>query len=335
MKSVRKRAACGGAAAVKQVLRCGALLFLIAVPAFAQEQTGTLRAALHEEGLPLDSPDLPNLDQKITSGAELDATEQFVVAYYHDDGSGILNPPLHLLRFDRKTRTWQKSELGEAPSAEAAADPCYGSVLDIRSFGEGLVIETHINPSAGCALIVSKALKLTATLDGWVLGVLAEGAVLYQRSEVHFATVHPAEIAIYDTRSKKDFVIFPPNTETPVRQQLTAALNSFFRTHQDYCAKADDPCDPAIFDSDLENKPAVEDREQAIAFSISYELQGYGQDASKPAGPNHVVYVYRNASDESKMEFRELLPEEIKAQFGEVSLQDLLTPERLRAIFQK
>ena len=320
---------------MKQVLLSAVLILLAVPPACAQEQTSTLRAALHEEGLALESPDLPNLDQKITSGAELDAADQFVIAYYHDDGSGMLNPPLHLLRFDRKTRLWQKSEIGAAPSADTAADPCYGSVLDVRLFGDGLVIETHINPSAGCALVVSKDLKLTATLDGWVLGAFSDGALLYHRSQVHFATVHPAEIALYDTKSRKDFVIFPPKAETPVRQKLSSALSNFFKAHQDYCAKANDPCDPMIFDSNLNGKPALDDREQAFAFSISYELQGYGQDEAKPVGPANVVYVYRNANDESKLEFRELLPDQIRARFGEVSLKELLAPERLDAIFGK
>lgn len=320
---------------MRQLLLPAALLCLLVFSALGQDQTGTLRAALHEEGLALESPDLPNLDQKITSGAELDAADQFVIAYYHDDGSGILNPPLHLLRFDRRTRAWQKSEIGAAPSANTVADPCYGSVLDVRSFGEGLVIETHINPSAGCALVVSKDLKLTATLDGWVLGAFSDGALLYHRSQVHFATVHPAEIALYDTKSRKDFVIFPPKTETPVRRKLTSALTDFFKAHQDYCAKANDPCDPTIFDSDLDGKPALDDLDHAVAFLISYELQGYGQDEAKPAGPANVVYVYRNANDESKLEFRELLPDQIKAQFGEVSLKELLAPDRLDAIFGK
>ena len=320
---------------MKRFLLAVALAFLAGFPRAAQEETGTLRAALHEEGLSLDAPNLPNLDQKITSGAELDAEDQFVVAYYWDHGTGMLNPPLHILRYDRKTRVWQKAEIGNAPEPGTVASPCYGSVLDVRAFGEGLVIETHINPSAGCALVVSKELKLAASLDGWVLGEFPEGTLLYHRSQVHFATVHPTEIAVFDLKSKKDLVIFPPKTETSVRRKLTVELGEYFKTHRDYCAKANDPCDPRMFDSDLDGKPAIDDREHALAFSISYELQGYGQDENKPAGPASVIYVYRNANDESKIEFRELLPDQIKAQFGDVSMRELLAPERLKAIFER
>jgi hypothetical protein len=309
-----------------------AALLLLALPAPAQ-QDGTLRSALHEEGLPLDSPVLPALDQKITGGAELDSPEQFAIAYYLDKGTRNLVPPLYVLRFDRKTRTWQKGEIGD--SAEAVIDPCLSQVLDVRSFGEGLVIETHINPSAGCALLLSGNLKLEATLDGWVLDAFSDGALLYHRSQVHFATVHPAEIAVFDPRAKKDFTIFPPKAETPVRQRLIAELREFFKTHQDYCRAANDPCDPLRFDSALDGKVALDNREHALAFSISYRLQGYGQEESKPAGPGSVIYVYRNADDESKWEVRELLPAELRAQFGEISLSELLEPERLKLIFQK
>lgn len=66
-----------------------------------------------------------------------------------------------------------------------------------------------------------------------------------------------------------------------------------------------------------------------------HRLQGDGQEEAKPAGPGRVIYVYRNANDESKLEVRELLPAKIKAQFGEVSLQDLLDPERSKLIFSE
>ena len=314
-----------------------AALLCLAFAARPQEQDGTLRGALHEEGLPLDSPNLPNLDQKITSGAELDTAGQFAIAYYLDNGTRRLDPPLYVLRYDRKAKTWQSGAIAQAGADThgAEAPPCLGSVMDIRSFGDGLILETHINPSAGCALLLSKELKLESSLYGWVLDTFADGALLYHRSQVHFATVHPTEIAVFDTRAKKDFTIFPPKGETPVRQKLIAELQEFFKTHRDYCSKANDPCDPRMFDSALDGELTLDNREHALAFSISYRLQGYGQDEAKPSGPGSVIYVYRNADDESKIEVRELLPAEIKARFGEVSLQDLLDPDRLKVIFQK
>jgi hypothetical protein len=311
-----------------------ALSFLAAAILLSAARAQTLRDALAAKQVVIEGASLPNLEKKITSGAQLDDANQFVIAYYLDDGSGLLNPPLYLDRFDRKNNTWESGALGKAGSEEAAS-PCFGSVLDITSLSDQFILETHINPSAGCALIVSRGLKLEATLDGWVLGHFEDGTIVYHRSQVHFATVHPARIAVYSEHTRKDFTIFPPQTESPVRARLTAALRDFFQTHQDYCVKANDPCDPAEFDSALAGKIALDGREHAIAFVISYELQGYGQDQSKPSGPSQVTYVYRNVNDEAKVEYRELLPEDLKAQFGDISLQELIEPDRLDVLFQK
>ena len=46
-----------------------------------------------------------------------------------------------------------------------------------------------------------------------------------------------------------------------------------------------------------------------------------------------MIFVYKKENEESKVEYRELMPDEIKAQFGNVSEQELLEPERLIVIF--
>lgn len=309
---------------------------LIALGMLAVSTTNaqTLRDALMQRQLPLAASNLPNLDQKITSGAELDDANQFAIAYYLDDGTGTLNRPLFIDRYNRGSATWQSGKLGDAGAGSAQIDtPCYGSVLDITPLGDQLLLETHINPSAGCVLIVSKDLQSTAQLYGWLLGHFDDGAIIYERSQVHFATVHPAEVAVYDEKTKKDFNLFPPKRDSPVRARLASKLREFFRTHQDYCRKANDPCDPKTFDSEVSEKTAVDGREHAVAFEVSYELQGFGQDVQKPVGPTRVIYVFRNANDEAKVEYRELLPEEILTRFGDVSLKELVDPERLKTIF--
>jgi hypothetical protein len=305
----------------------------LAVPSSVAQ---TLRDALAQKQLPLAAANLANLEQKITSGGELDDANQFAIAYYLDDGTGMLNPPLYIDRYNRQSATWQSGRLGEATAGSAKMDSdCFGSVLDITTIGERLLLETHINPSAGCILIVSKNLELETELNGWVLGHFDDGTIIYERSQVHFATVHPAEVAVYDEKTKRDFNLFPPKQDSPMRARLASELREFFSTHQGYCQKADDPCDPETFDSELGEKIALDAQEHAVAFAVSYELQGFGQDPQKPAGPSRVIYVYRNVNDEAKVEYRELLPEDIKARFGDVSLQELADPERLKIIFQK
>lgn len=79
----------------------------------------------------------------------------------------------------------------------------------IESIGGRLAIETLLNPSAGRALVFSQDLKLEGTLFGWLIGRLTNDELIYERSEVHFAPVHPTELALYDARAKRESAIFP------------------------------------------------------------------------------------------------------------------------------
>jgi hypothetical protein len=312
-----------------------AILGFIRIASARADDAKTLRETLAAEGISVEGKSLANIDKRITSGATLKNADEFLIAYYLDDGSGLLNPPLYLHRLDRKTNIWTSATLGEiGSSADTPDSVCYGAVLDIGSFLDRYILETHINPSAGCVLIVSHELKFRTVLYGWVLGHFDDGTIIFHRNQIHFATVHPAEIAVYQEKNRKDFTFFPPKAETPVREVLTAELRDFYHTHQDYCAKANDPCDPMEFDSSLTGQIAVDEHSHAAAFSISYELQGYGQDEKKPSGPNAVVYVYRNLDDVNKIECRELLSADVKARFGDISLQKLVEPAQLEMIFE-
>jgi hypothetical protein len=294
----------------------------------------TLREVLAAEKLPLDPGALNNLDAKISSGAELNDAQQFVIAYYVLDATGQLNPPIFVDAYDRAARRWRTGEIkAGAARDEGADDNCFGSILAVVAFSDSYALETHINPSAGCEIILSRDLKVKASLYGWIVGHFRDGGIVYHRSQVHFATVHPAEIAIYDPATGKDFNIFPHPPFQEVRLQLTEKLREFYKTHQDYCQKADDPCDPEEFDSSLEGKVVTDDRQHAMAFVISYELQGFGQDEYKPGGPSEVVYVCRHVNDESKMEYREILRNEVRERVGNVPLEQLVEPAVLEKIF--
>jgi hypothetical protein len=304
----------------------------------AQARTETLKETLAAKHLPVEAAKLANLEKSITSWAELDDANQYVIAYYLDDGSGMLNSKLFLDRYDRKSGEWKSGQLPEGPVkvGENAdeTDVCLGSVLSVTASGGRLFLETHINPSAECVLIVSDALKLQESLYGWLVAHLGEDILIYQRSEVHFAPVHPAEIALYDLRTKRDVTIFPPKPEPAIRRARTAQLQNFYKENQEWCNKNDDPCDPESFDSELGEKVVTNEAEAAVAFLISYEqIQLVQGDVQKPSGPKDVLYIYRGVNDEAKMEYRELLLEHAKAHFGTDSLQNLLQPEILKKIF--
>jgi len=313
------------------------LLAIVWLSGETRSEENTLRQALFVKHLPIEAAKLANLDKNITSWAELDDADQYVIAFYLDDGSGMLNPPLFVDRFDRKASAWNSAELSDARAKVERIEidtECLGSILGIQSSAGHLFLNTHINPSAGCVLVLSAELKLQVSLYGWVVGHLGEDALVYHRSEVHFAPVHPAEIAIYDLRSKRDITIFPPKPESPIRQARSAQLAEFYKVNKDWCTKNDDPCDPESFDSELGEKVATNDSQAALAFLISYEqIQLVQGDVQKPSGPKNVLYIYRRVDDETKMEYREMLLADATSRYGTANLQDLLQPQFLEKIF--
>ena len=191
-----------------------------------------------------------------------------------------------------------------------------------------------MNPSAGCLLVLSPALKLETTLYGWLERMLGEDTLIYQRSQMHFAPVHPAEIALYDLRTRRDVTLFPRKPDSAIRRARTAQLAEFYKANKEWCKENDDPCDPENFDSGLQEEMATNEAEAAVAFLISYEqIQLVAGDVQKPSGPKDVLYVYRRVDDETKMEYREMLLEDAKARFGTAKLPDFVQPEILQKIF--
>jgi len=295
----------------------------------------TLKEALAAKNLPIAGAKLANLEKNITSGAEFDDANQFVIAYYLDSGSGLLSPPLFIDRFDRKSKEWKSGALPDPqPKPEDMNDACFGSIFDIQTAGGRLFIDTHINPSAGCLLVISPDFKVEASLFGWLVGRLGTDLLIYERSQPHFAPVHPTEIAVYDLRTKRDATIFPPKEPTPVRLARVAQLREFYKPNEAWCSKNDDPCDPEFFDSDLQGPLVTSDADSALAFLISYkQIQMVQGDVQKPSGPRDILYVYRRVDDDAKVQSREMTLAEAKTRFGDVPLQNLLQPEVLQKIF--
>ncbi len=292
----------------------------------------TLRQALAKAGLTTESKTLANLDRPITSGGTLDGAAQFLIAYYVDDGSGLMQAPLYFDLLDRKTGKWKSAALTAENSRVGDAD-CLGPVLRIQASAESFFVDTHLNPSAGCLLILSRDLEPRAALYGWYLALFGDDSVVFHRSEVHFAPVHAAEIALYDQKTKREIPIFPRQPYQAIRAAHIAKMKNFYRGREDWCKKNNEPCDPEWFDTSLVGEVATDDRTHSLAFVISYEQTVFQSGEEKPSGPDRVLYVYRHADDGVRMEYRELLWSDMQARFGELPLKKLLEPERLKQIF--
>jgi len=75
-------------------------MFFICASGAEAASSETVRQVLAAKNLPVAEAKLENLDKNITSGAELDDANQFVIAYYLEDGTGLLRAPIFL---DRST----------------------------------------------------------------------------------------------------------------------------------------------------------------------------------------------------------------------------------------
>jgi hypothetical protein len=171
-------------------------------------------------------------------------------------------------------------------------------------------------------------------LSGWYLARFDDDSVVRHLSEIHFAAVHPAELALYNWRTKRDVVLFPHKPFQKILLAHIARLREFYTSHEDWCNRNNDACDPESFDSSLVEGVAVDDRSDALAFTISLEsIQEFPGDEQRPSGPARVVYVYRHVRDDARLEYREILWSDVEARFGKVSLQKLLEPAALEAIF--
>jgi hypothetical protein len=295
-----------------------------------------LRDVLAKESLPLGEGAPANLDKSITSAGNLNEPDEYVIAYYVDEGTNELNAPLYIDRYDKKGGKWQSARILAATAEEEGIDtPCLGSVLGIQRFGEYLLLDTHINPSAGCLLIVDRELKLKGGLYGWFLSGLGRNGILYHRSEIHFAPVHATEIALYDLAASRDATIFPQKPDQTVRAALSKQVREFREAHADWCNEHDDPCDPEWLDSELLGKVAANAERDAVAFVISYERGQLQEKIRKPEGPKEVLYVYRHVSDAAKREYREMLLEEAKKEFQANEVDDFVMAERLKKVFEK
>ena len=139
----------------------------------------TLAEVLKEHAISIGSSPVENFGNRITSFAVLDDATNFMIAYYIDDSSGRLRPPLFVARYAKQARKWDTAALSDAKAPWRGSQvACLGSALAIRQVVGFLFIDTHISPSAGCVLVLSKDLRFKKALYGWYLASFTSGSRL-------------------------------------------------------------------------------------------------------------------------------------------------------------
>jgi len=259
----------------------------------------TLGDVLAAHSVPAGILPADDLRRSLTSFAVSAGNSPFLIAYYDDDGSGLLSPVLHVLRYDERTRDLRRTDLhgAEVPFHGLQAvtgqvsDDCMGSALAILEKDGFITIDTHINPSAGCLLVLTADLSFNAELRGWAL-VRINGKIIFEESMIHFASTHPARLSLYDPRQRKIVPIYPARVDA-ARQQFSAELKKHLPSSE-WCAQQNNPCDPESFTTDIDHV-TVREQERSFAFDARMDAYGFGEDAVRSVQPKTIHYVCRQS----------------------------------------
>ncbi len=293
----------------------------------------TLHDVLNEHKIPVGPAPIQNLSQRITSFAVLDDETNFLIAYYIDDGSGLLSPPLYMARFVKKDQSWKINALRKVEASfKTFQVPCLGSAMRIVPTKRFFFVQTHLNPSAGCLVILSENLAVKKALWGSYLAVFRSGLLVFNRSQIHFAPTHPMEIAVYDLQRDVESNLYPPSADSfraAYIEKLRAAKPS-----EDWCREHNSHCDPQQFESNLFSAVVINEEMQALAFVARFTPVGLisREEAELPSEwVQTVAYVFR--FHQGVIRHREFRSTEMKERFGADSLDDLLKPAILKQLF--
>ncbi len=228
----------------------------LAVCAFGMAESVTLESLLHEHQVPVTGLSEQERQQAITSYAVSKDGPIFLVAYYDYDGSQWLPSLMHVFRFDTTTGhasrgVLRRNEISiDSRFGEISKIPetCLGSALHISEENGLIAIDTHINPSVGCVLLLDSDLRFKAALPGWVLGRVANQLII-EGNMMHFAPTSPESLGVFDP-VKKQFTPIYPAAGDERRRGFSKLLREHLPSRA-WCLKFNNPCDPDNFTTSI------------------------------------------------------------------------------------
>src|SRR5258708_25059788 len=170
------------------------------------------------------------LDQPLETYQVLDDDRDLLVVYV---GQPAAAARLQAARFERATRRWTVTRLDWSVAADGsgarALEPEWcRSGLAMERFPAGFLVRSHLNPSAECTVVLAPDLSVRAVLAGWPVATLADGRLVYQRNQVHFASVHPVALALLDARRPGEIALYPPPPLRGVRRAHVDRLRGVY-----------------------------------------------------------------------------------------------------------
>jgi hypothetical protein len=272
----------------------------------------TLGEVLNANGIPLDSISATALESKVSSGQAQVIGDIVAIAYPTASGDELIGPPLHVAVFNRATKKVVYRAIGVSESS----DECFGSALKIEEVNGQFLVQTHINPSALCTLVLAGDLHVRHILYGWTEAQLGAQQVLIAEDEIHFAPVHPVRLGVFDLATGKWQEVYPPDGD-PLRAAFSMELGQHLPP-KSWCMEHDRPCDPTSFDEDVNYPVAVDPTGNAFSFVATYSAFAFGEDADREMGSRSVLYTYQRTEQGWSYCQEELADDEVDGRLKEL-----------------
>jgi len=222
------------------------------------------------------SPDLLNMS--ITSYSTEGDGREFAVAFYQAKPGSGLEPPIHIALLDRASGKWGHGTITLNDAIGA------GSITNVKRTPRYIYLDSHINPSAGLLIILSRDLKLRKTLYGWETASFGSETVVYQHSEIHFAPTHFVEMSVFNADTLEDKQIYPPKPFQPVREEFIGRVAQTYKERgEEWFRINNHDMDPELFDSSA-GEVIVDISAKTIAFLVVFG------EPSRSGGDNPVNF---------------------------------------------
>jgi hypothetical protein len=246
--------------------------------------------------------------------------EPFLLAYYVDDGSGVLQAPLHVVRYGRATGDLRRADLRDITALFQGGIPvnCLGSALRAREYRGTVYIETHRNPSSGCVIVLSPELAFRYAYSGWVLGLMGADYAILRASEVHFMSVHPLHVAVLEVKRNRLVEVYPFPRD-PERRRFSGLIAPHIS--EKWCMESNAQCDPENFNAGPKGELQVNEAAAVFGFQAEFDAGGFGAAAAQRVPPRTVAYIYRRRGD--AWEHRVFEARRLEALFG-MGLRELV-----------
>jgi hypothetical protein len=218
-------------------------LFCTALPSCAQQLT--LGETLQKLGIPPARFTQAERSERVVGMDAKNGSATYFVYVRGDEQSAVDAAP-RLVRFDAGSGTVLRNNLNSKD-----IESCCGTApLEIAFTHSYLLASFHLNPSASIVLVADKHLHYKATLYGIDFREIAPDTVAYVEDQVHFAPQHPSRLALADLRTGIKQELYPSKND-PLRKAF-ADMHEKHMPPQPDCQQANDPCDPDVYDEDIE-----------------------------------------------------------------------------------